>query len=372
MLPPFAWLLRTRLKCLPIYCAIAAIVLTSTSSVAQEAKQSAQNKLPAELEEVLRWLPEDTESLMVASGRYMPAPLPPPGLIVESGEYVDGKFEPIYRDANTGKVITPPRLDSEGDFWRMAIEMSGFSFLDDVDEPHLQKIARLPLRHAALASRRFKPVTGIPGGTPFEGCAVLWFERPIPMDLVAMRSDETTRTERIADQVVASIATREEWGENQKLTLYFAHPKPQVLLMATDKEFLRTMLTRITQRTATRAMPPDRAEWQNLDASARVWGIRRELNGKRESNSVALAPASDGLTYMLTSAPTREIVLRLRSTERAPDVVLNIFFESTGAESDGKPLQATMISKDTAEARLPMESDSLLIVYVFMGHVVYP
>lgn len=365
--------IRNRLGCHATLCIAWAIAGTVPPSSAQPVGQSPPNKLPAQLEEILGWLPEDTESLMVASGPYRPiVPPRPPRRTIGETKIVDGKAVVTYRDADTGKIWIPPAPDHQGDFLRMSIEMSGFNFLNIVDEPHLQEIARQPLRHAVLAGRRFKSVTGIPGGTPFDGCAILWFERPIPKELIAIRTDEKTRTERIADQVIASIATREEWGDGKSLTLYFANPKSHVLLVATDREFLRTMLSRIKQPTATRALPADRAEWQNLDVTASMWGIRREINSKRGDDSAALAPASDGLTYFLTSQPKSEIALRLRSTERTPDAVLNRFFESIGPESDGKSLVAAMVSEDTAEARLPMNSESLLVIHVIMGHVVNP
>ena len=67
------------------------------------------------------------------------------------------------------------------------------------------------------------------------------------------------------------IVTNIEWGDaNEKLSIWYAKPKPNVLIAATHAGFLKTVLQRVVHPPAACSPLLDFPEWKYVDTKAGV------------------------------------------------------------------------------------------------------
>jgi hypothetical protein len=363
----------TRQRCMRLGAALWLLTAITCSAFAQATPQPIDprqsGRLSPDLEEILGWLPEDTESLMVARGRYQPLPIPPAGQtgrIALETQMVDGQPVQVFRNMTTGQLVPDPAPFNDERFMRRAIEVSGLGHFEALGSAFMTHIAEQPLRLTVSASRRFGPVTGIPGGSPYEGCRILVFDRAIPEGRVTIAERAQATNFEVGLRTVLTLKTREDWGDNKKLTLYFCHAEPHVLIAATNEQFLMTALDRMDRPGKSRAFPPELDEWKHLRTDVPLWGIRHGV----DKTSPAAKPLTRELTYFRDSQPGREMVVRFRSGKYLPDATLASLVNELGG-ANGKDVKARRLPDNAVELRLPTDNyDVLLAVYVLMGHVV--
>jgi len=63
-------------------------------------------------------------------------------------------------------------------------------------------------------------------------------------------------------------------SENAEWTYFLALPRPNVLLVANNRQYMQEVLERLAHKKAPRALPDQLPEWRFLDANARFWGLR--------------------------------------------------------------------------------------------------
>jgi hypothetical protein len=75
---------------------------------------------------------------------------------------------------------------------------------------------------------------------------------------------------RIADSDVLVVADGAPIG----WTFFLAHPRPNVLVCATDRGYLTELLGRVGKKAGASALPKDLPEWKQVDTSAPMWALR--------------------------------------------------------------------------------------------------
>ena len=77
----------------------------------------------------------------------------------------------------------------------------------------------------------------------YEGCQIVVFENAVPDVGIQAKRQDRLAMEVIEKNRVARIDTDFKWGEkDQTFSVWYAKPKPTILIAATDVRFLQTML----------------------------------------------------------------------------------------------------------------------------------
>lgn len=202
-----------------------------------------------DVKEILSWLPPDTESVIGVNG-----PLAWKDLATPSGER-SGLEVPSGDELKLGMAALPLGLFALGNGGLQA-------FLND---------GQISL--AIEGSRHFRPPKNL-GRTLFEGCAIVVVKGGPPLDIDAFlhqAGGSIKRVEKIEDR---SVAVFEETQEKDLWTTFLAFPRKDVVMVATNADYLRTVLARMRAAPGPRALPESLPEWKYTDTSAAVWGVR--------------------------------------------------------------------------------------------------
>ena len=254
------------------------------------------------VDQLLKWLPADTETLAVSA-----APLSP-------------WFHPSNREPANALVAATGYL---------------LSLLESLEEGKIAKrLERETLSLSAIAARRFQNHDPSPSGAlplgmiAYQGCAFYAFSNAVPPSTfeglpAAVISGRTTWTAEGKDYEPAGDAPA-------SADIHFlALLRPDVLTVCTDKAFFTTVLSRLNGKGPSRALPDSLPEWKQLDRSAPFWALRH-FDPKRASEDptlselAAVSPNSFGVTLQIGRANTARF---LRFLGKSPE---NPFAEMKG------------------------------------------
>lgn len=212
---------------------------------------------------VLNWLPIDTQTLIVA---------PQPFVIPKNAEDVDTETSPV--DALRRFVLG--RLDE-------------FPALDEALVGHAVKFA-------VSGAREFRRFSGL-GLVPYDGCAVIVFAEPIGANLQSVISglpqEDWSGVTIFKLSTVRSGSLR---ASPEQLNLFVTQLGSEILIIATDRDSLHSLLERRAGFQPGRAIPRELPEWREVDVTAAAWAIRHfkhtfDSNTKRPA--LALGPLEE-------------------------------------------------------------------------------
>jgi hypothetical protein len=254
-----------------------------------------------DIEQVLAWLPADTETLLVANGPFWMS-----NFQIGQGIYTDHE-------------VSSEELEKH--FEGMTLQL--FNSRDDLLEKHLRGKKVL---FALEASRRYRPPAGL-GELPFEGCVGAIFRDDLDEQRDAFMKEAAQKAVRIAEIEGLKIAVFEEPSEQDIWTSYIAFPQKGVVLVATNEQFLREMLSRMRNPQRERALPPSLPEWKYVNTRAQFWGVRHfdkqqakqdptsPFGGRKSANLPD--DGAIGLTYQCSPSRERKATLTYLSSSRA-------------------------------------------------------
>jgi hypothetical protein len=242
----------------PIFAVLAIGLSLACVPLAALSDEPPAKAVPKDVEEILAWLPTDTESL-----------------------YVARSFEWEER--------------FEGFLDRKVVDLRPFlSFVSIADLWVLTNHLKAPLPHkrvklAVTGGRNAEGVSAF-GGIRKESCSVVVLEKPLgdddrPWKDTLRAKAESTRT--IAEQevfVFPSFTVMEpafkvkEWQGTYVVLL-----APDTILCATSDRYLEELLQRRKTPGKGRALPADLPEWKLIDTSAPVWMLWRPATDKEAS-----------------------------------------------------------------------------------------
>ncbi|HEV3005474.1 MAG TPA: hypothetical protein VGX78_13495, partial [Pirellulales bacterium] len=168
----------------------------------------------ARLKDVLWWLPQDTETVGVAHGPFAFS--------------FASKNQHVHNAASQFQRWVLPDI-----------------YVTDAERNGLDQV---PVALVVKGSRCFRWESGGPLGvmvcgiTTFEGCEIVVFKRPLDgagdssLAAVELRA---TKTELIEETTVAQVES--DIG-NQRLTSFIAHPAPEILIFANNRDYLAEVL----------------------------------------------------------------------------------------------------------------------------------
>ena len=201
-------------------------------------------------EELLWWLPADTESVVTARGPFL--------LRSHSKEEKDDEHW-FTKKASLAEI----RLEFE----QLPLELFMSLGLDTA-------LRGFTIALAMQGSRHFRdPLPGLEV-MDFEGCSIVVFEKDLGKageKLMRTLEKKATAKNSFAGTPVLVFHNKLDQAE---WDYFLAFPKPNVLLLANNLPYLREVLERIAERKVDRALPSALPEWRFLGPSVRFWGLR--------------------------------------------------------------------------------------------------
>jgi len=241
---------------------------------------------PTSVADILWWLPPNTETVIVARG-----PFKLPVLPEEPNRQYDKILQLMTLGALTGL--------KEGSFY--------------------QRLVGRTVSLAVEGSRRFREPSGL-GEMPYEGCAIILFQVDLGLTGVALMKALEAAALRQREVRGHRVMIFEEKMESDTWTILVAHPKPNVLLCATDEGYLSEVLNRMGAREKPRALPETLPEWKHLDVNAPFWALRHydRENASSDPSSplttqkAANVPDDQGVGLVFEYNPSRGKVARVK------------------------------------------------------------
>jgi len=236
--------------------------------------QPIQQRIPL-LDQALSWLPEDTETIMGANGVF---PLTDPNAAE------DPLTRPFLNELTLRTRTLPMAL--------LLFHNGGLSSF----------VNGKPVVLALEGSRNFRAPTGR-GTMRYEGCEIILFGSGTPLDWPEFRKQAAGTATQFETWEGTEVAVfEEEWGKDKWTTLV-AFPRSNVLLVATNRDYLRVVLSRMRKSSDSRALPDTLLEWRFVDTRVPVWGLRHYRSAKAEldptspfrSEAPANVPDSDAI-----------------------------------------------------------------------------
>jgi len=222
------------------------------------AAHSSSAVLTADMWKIVGWLPGDTETVMVARGSFTLPNLSP--------QKNDDDVE-----ANKALLDQLPQKDIAANF-----ELQTLLVMAYVPESLRQRFSNQSIALAVRGLRHPRDSETGEGLMQSEGCLILILDKDLEQNASSDSADPRINQEIIAGQSVLS-------AQDEGVTVLIAHPRPNTVIIATDRSYLQEVLARLTQssgspggpgRSGRRALPSSLREWNHVDTNARFWAVR--------------------------------------------------------------------------------------------------
>jgi hypothetical protein len=215
---------------LSVACVLGVCVFVTSQAGAADREAKPGGGLPLRVEEVLHWLPADTQTVIVGIGSF-------------------------------GFPESTP--DQESIEWNESTVRScllGLSMWFTGDR--LKEMGGLQVELAIGGKQRKQ----------FETCQIIILKEAAgEASQVAMQAIRHSASKKIdlQDSPVSVYELKDRFGARS----YYAEPKPGILLFATYLERVQEVLKRMDRKDTPRALPKHLSEWQQLNAESRLWAI---------------------------------------------------------------------------------------------------
>jgi hypothetical protein len=166
---------------------------------------------------------------------------------------------------------------------------------------------------AVEGSRHFSPPSDL-GGMPYEGCDIVVFADDVASLGDAFMKDSKNVAVKFEEVEGQRVAVFREKLEEDIWTTLVAFPRANVLVVATNRDYLRDVLARIGGAAGPRALPDELPEWKCVDTHAHCWGLRHydksqaildpssPFGGKKSANF----PDDEAIGMVLNFVPTAD------------------------------------------------------------------
>jgi hypothetical protein len=212
--------------------------MAAASSAGQEAQPTT---LPDPLDEMVWWLPDDTQTLVVAEGP------------IKLGDL---------------DQTQSPRISLVG--------AHVFLLADAVRSPRAGGHEGV-VAWAVGGSRKCRYHEGLTGlMLPYEGAQIILFRDDLgalAQTLMTPTKGSRSRREMLAGNAVV-VEENEYPNGTGVYEVFMTNPKPNLLIYATNRDYLQTTLQRMAARGKVRALPENLPEWKHVDMTSPFWALR--------------------------------------------------------------------------------------------------
>jgi hypothetical protein len=254
------------------------------------------------LNQVLSWLPVDTETVLGANGPFAWDPKAP------------------SKDSPSQERLTATELE-------MQSRMFPLTLLNFKNGEFGEFVKGKTVLLAIEGSRRFRPPSEL-GLMRYEGCLIMVFIPTVSLDGAAFMSAVANSAVRFEERNGTKIAVFEEESEGDTWTTFVGFPRGNVAVVATNLDYLATLLVRMRGTPGARALPQDLSEWKHVDTNAPVWGIRHYLKQGAEldpssplqGQNAANIPDANAVGVTLSFSPAADRTATVDYFSTNPDV----------------------------------------------------
>jgi hypothetical protein len=237
---------KTILKATFIFCAATFWTPAANSQVVSDGPKA--GRPPITLPMALSWLPADTETLIVANGPF------------------------VMPQRQNAEDDTKSRLLSLKEI-RETFESLPLGLVGLQQGVLEKKFNRREVAFAIEGARSFRSPSGL-GEMTYEGCDIVVFAHDVSSLGAAFMEDSKSVAMKFEEVQGQRVAVFEEKMEEDIWTTMVAFPKGNVLVVATNRDYLRGVLARIGGAGGPRALPDGLPEWKYVDMNDHAWGLR--------------------------------------------------------------------------------------------------
>ena len=321
---------------------IGLFVLVSGMSGARREVQP--RTVPTEIEELLWWLPSDTETVQVTQ-----TPKNLRGPLFNVMERAGGKTNIVSGDVAFG-------------------------------EPLVRHLNGTRVKATVDGARRFRPPSGL-GSTIYEGAFIVRFETPLGEAGAPLIADLAERAVKVDRFDGLQIVEFREKLEKDVWTFWITLPTPDLLVIATHRGYLEELLRRRKTKVAPRAIPDHLPEWRWVDVTAPFWALRHY---RRDAPEDPTSPFARRDSTNVVDGTALGVVAHVHADGRT--IVAHYVSDNTRAEQmaremwyhprDGVTPAFRSVGSNAIEARLVAKDEEQLRTFFFflmaaLGHAMY-
>jgi hypothetical protein len=234
-------------------------------------------------------------------------------------------------------------------------------------------------------ARGFRSPKGL-GLIPYDGCHFIVFKD----DLKAARESfiEALKSENSEEELVAGQKTYviKQKFEEDAWNFYFAIPRPNIILTATDRAYLEEVLKRMAmkQKPTDRALPENLPEWKHVDRKAKSWGMRHydKLNAKNDPSTplttekrAANTPDPKAIGLVFAYDPAKENLISVKYLSDNEDAA-RIAAMGWTHETEGLEPRIQEKVKGVVDISVELKNERvkgmfLMVFLAAVGHAVY-
>lgn len=251
------------------------LAATIASAFNLQAAADPNKELPSDVERLIKWLPEDTETVVVARSIILGDPAIPN----------------IKKWSNIGIIAV----------------MEGLNLARG---KHLAPLSGRQVELAIRGSRNFDVVTSF-GGLRSENCTIFSFAKDLDGSGKALMIDSLRKHADSVKLLVGrevfvfpSTISEEPWIKQPAWEgAYFVLLDPKTLLYATSDRYLAEVLERIDHLPKTRPLPDTLPEWKQVDLKSKAWILRHYPREDLATRAVGMTVACDDRQLRVVYTP---------------------------------------------------------------------
>jgi hypothetical protein len=313
------------------------------------------------IDAVLSWLPGDTETITVANGTFW--------------------MSNFRLGDEQEKVLSKENLEKHF----QSLTLSLFKVKESIVERHFE---RQKVLLAVEGSRHFRAPRGL-GELPYEGCAIAVFAEDQSDRSAALLADVSKFALRIDEIEGQKVAVFQERMEEDLWTVLVATPKKNVVVVATDRDYLRETLSRIKTHVMAGALPDSLPEWKYVDRHSEFWGLRHFDNSqfaKKDPTSPfggqksANVPDERAIGFSFSFDPAKNQSVTINYLSNSPtlisDMKRHFFPTETEPGIKGLNIRYRELSPGVVQGSFDLSSADSVFIFMFMlmghlGHAIY-
>ena len=284
-------------------------------------------------------------------------------------------------DTETVVVTQTPATRRNGPLFGV-LNLEQIHFGDSTSETTAKRQLRgFRVKASVEGSRHFRAPSGL-GETRYEGATLFVLDRPIGSRSSAVMSELKKGSEGVISVEGIDVVQVREKLEDDVLTFYITIARPDIVIVATDREYLADVLRRRATREGPPALPTALPEWRWVDVNAPYWAIRHYRRDHVDDDptspfvhDAAAGEFDDGATGLTSyvTADGRTIVAQYLSTSGTAEAVANRMWKNPDEGVDATVRRA---GNDVIEVRFTArDTDHLRRFFFFLfaalGHAIF-
>jgi hypothetical protein len=182
------------------------------------------------------------------------------------------------------------------------------------------------------------------------------------------------------------VAVFQTKSEEDLWITYIVFPKPNIAVVATDKDYLREVLARTDGQSGERALPGTLAEWKHVNTQAKFWAVRHYRKEGAETDPTSPfvhRPGSTpdhkaiGLTFSFDpEKSSTATVTYLSADEDGLQRFQKIYFAERGPALTGMHVRYRESESGAVEGSYDLEQIESANYFIFvlealLGHAIY-